>query len=110
MGREKDQQAVKAVEDYALGVYTSCTRHTTKDWGFDDADLAKLRYNDSPGRRDGYLIASIWTSHILEYQSHGDDSEEWTVTVTVDVGFPLEPEEYIVYQAINGDWCALSRL
>jgi hypothetical protein len=99
---EKDLQALKAAEAYVLNIYTSCTRNTTKDWGFSDRDLAKLRYSDSPGREDGYLIAGIQSSRILEYQPEPD--EEWSIEIVPDVGFVLDPEEYRVYQALNGDW------
>jgi hypothetical protein len=100
---DKDAPALKAAEDHVINVYTSCTRTTTKGWGFDDEDLVKLRYNDSPGRKDGYLIAGIHSSRIVDYQAD-QDSEEWSIEVIPDVGFLLDPEEYRVYQARNGDW------
>jgi hypothetical protein len=102
-GERKDKHARKAAEDHVIDVYTMCTRNTTKEWAFDDDDMAKLRYNDSPGKRDGYLIAGIASSRILEYEAN-EDGEEWTVEVVPDVGFVLDPEVYRVYQADNGDW------
>jgi len=101
--REKDLQALKVAEDHVINVYTSCTRNTTKEWAFDERDLAKLRYNDGPGRRDGYLIAGVRSSRIVDYQAE-PDGEEWSIEVIADVGFSLDPEEYRVYQALNGDW------
>lgn len=76
---DKNTQAIKAAEDHVIENYTSLTRAKTKDWVFDEEDLAKLRYNDSPG-------------------------PIWTVEVIPDVGFKLDPEEYQVYQVLNGDW------
>lgn len=98
----KNQAAIRAAEDHVLNMYTSYTRNTTKDWAFDDADLAKLRYNDSPGKRDGYLIAGVLDSRIIAYQPEPD--EQWSIEVIPDIGFVLEPEVYRVYQAVNGDW------
>lgn len=104
MGREKDQQALKAAEDHVINIYTMCSRNTTKEWAFDESDLAKLRYNDSPGKKDGYLIAGVHSSRIIEYQVDTDGEEEWFIEVVPDVGFLPDPEEYRVYQAYNGDW------
>jgi len=102
-GERKDKDARFAAEEHVINLYTSFTRNTTKEWAFDDEDLAKLRYNDSPGKQDGYLIAGVASSRIVEYEA-SDDGEEWTVEVVPDVGFPLEAEVYRVYQANNGDW------
>jgi len=102
-GERKDKHAIEAACNHVIDVYTSCTRNDTKEWAFDESDLAKLRYNDSPGKRDGYLIAGVQSSRILEYVAD-DDGEEWEIEVVPDVGFELEPEVYRVYQALNGDW------
>lgn len=102
-GERKDKHALEAAENHVINSYTSCTRNTTKEWAFDDEDLAKLRYNDSPGKKDGYLIAGVASSRVLEYRAD-DDGEEWDIEVVPDVGFTLEAEVYRVYQANNGDW------
>jgi hypothetical protein len=99
---EKDLQALKAAEDHVIDIYTSYTRNTTARWGFDDAERAKLRYNDSPGRKDGYLTAGVQSSRIVEYQAEPD--EQWDIEVIPDVGIALDPEVYTVYQALNGEW------
>lgn len=103
---EKDLQALKAAEEHVVDIYTSCTRNTTKDWGFEDDELAKLRYNDSaPGRQDGYLIAGVQSSRIVAYRAE-PAGEEWQIEVVPNVGIVLEPEVYTVYQALTGEWIA----
>lgn len=99
---EKDRQALKATEDHVINMYTSFTRNVTQHWGFDEEELAKLQYNDNPGKQDGYLIAGVKSVRIVEYQA--EPEEEWTIEVVPDVGIELDPEEYRVYQALNGEW------
>jgi hypothetical protein len=98
-----EQAAIEAAENHVIETYTMLTRNDTKHWGFDDKELAKLRYNDAPGKQDGYLIAGIESSRIIEHVKD-DDGEEWIVEVVPEVGVGLEPEVYRVYQGTNGDW------
>ena len=100
---ELEQAALKSAEDHVIETYTLMTRHDTQHWGFDDEELKKLQYSDSPGRQNGFLIAGIQSSRIVDYEKD-DYGEEWTIEVTPDVGVDLEPELYRVYQGQNGDW------
>jgi hypothetical protein len=102
-GERKDKDARKAAEDYVANVYTMYTRNVTERWELDAEDAAKLRYNDSPGQQNGYLIVNGVSSRVVEY-INGPDGEEWEIEVVPDVGVLLDPETYRVYQGMNGDW------
>jgi hypothetical protein len=97
---EKDKQALKAAEDYVINQYTMLTRSTIKQWDLDPEDAAKLQYNDNPGKQDGYLIAGVASSRIVDYDA---EQEIWTIEVVPDIGIDVDPEVWDVYQ-INGEW------
>lgn len=98
-----DELALKAAEDHLINTYTTFTRNTVQGWSLDREDMAKLRFNDNPGRKDGYLIAGTKTSRVLSHTTDSD-GEEWTIEVVPDVGIDLDPETYRVYQGTNGEW------
>lgn len=102
-GERKDKDALEAAKEHVVSVYTTYTRNTTEQWELDVSDAAKLRYNDSPGRQDGYLIVNSVSSRVLEYKSDAD-GEVWEIEAVVDVGCLLDPEVYRVYLGISGDW------
>ena len=96
-----DLEALKAAEDHVIDEYTMLTRNSIRDW--DREDIAKLRFNDSPGRKVGYLIAGIKSSRVVEHVTE-PDGEEWTVEIVPDIGIEVDPETYRVYQGTNGEW------
>jgi hypothetical protein len=98
----KSQYALAAAEKYVIKAYTSLTRATTNQWGWDFKDLAKLRYRERPEQRDDFLIVSIKRSRIVEHVTVPE--EQWIIEVIPDVGIELEAEEYIVYQGQRGNW------
>jgi len=95
---EKDKQALKAAEDFLIDQYTMLTRSDIeKNWDLDEEDFAKLEFNG-----DGLLAAGIAESHIVDYDP--PPNEVWRIEVTADIGIEVDPEEWDVYQADNGEW------